>query len=80
MVQWFVLKNTVNVPSDFLDALRTTVNDEDGDTLTENHRDTQDLNDREVMVQDSGAVGPTPSMLTGALSVFMAFLLTLLHY
>ena len=80
VVQWFVLKNTVNVPSDFLDALRTTVNDEDGDTLTENHRDTQDLNDREVMVQDSGAVGPTPSMLTGALSVFMAFLLTLLHY
>ena len=81
VVQWFVLKNTVNVPSDFVDALRTTVNDEDGATLTENHRDTQDLNGRDVMVQDSSAVSSTSYYrLSGVLLVLMALLLTILHY
>lgn len=77
VVQWFVLKNTVSVPSDFLDALRTTVNDEDGDTLTTNHRDTQDLNGREVMVQDSSAVVSTSFRLR--LLVSIALLMTVLH-
>ena len=80
VVQWFVLKNTVNVPSNFLDALRTTVNDEDGETLTENHRDTQNLNDREVMVQDSSGIDSTSSRLSGILLMLMASFVTVLHY
>lgn len=78
VVQWFVLKNPVSVPSDFLDALRTTVNDEDGDTLTTNYRDTQDLNSREVMIKASSAIGSMSPRLSGGLLLSIALLMTLL--
>lgn len=78
VVQWFVLKNPVSVPSDFLEALRTTVNDEDGDPLTTNYRDTQDLNGREVMIKSSSAVGSMSIQLSGGLLLFLAFLGTVL--
>ena len=78
IVQWFVLRNPVSVPSDFLDALRTTVNDEDGDTLTTNYRYTQDLNSRDVYVVSS-TTGSASFRLSGALLLFMAFFVTLLY-
>ena len=78
VVQWFVLRNPVSVPSEFLDALRTTVNDVDGDTLTENYRDTQDLNGRDVYVVSS-ATGRASFRLSGTLLVLTVFLVTLLH-
>ena len=80
VVQWFVLKNPVSVPSAFLEALRTTVNDEDGDTLTTNYRDTQDLNGREVMIKTSSAVGSTSLRLSGGLLLSIALLTTVLFY
>ena len=80
VVQWFVLKNPVSVPSDFLDALRTTVNDENGDTLTTNYRDTQDLNGREVMIKASSAAGSTSLRLSGGLLLSIAVPMTVLLY
>ena len=80
VVQWFVLKNPVSVPSAFLEALRTTVNDEDGDTLTKNYRETQDLNGREVMIKTSSAVSTTSVRLGGCLLLSIAFLMTVLLY
>ena len=47
-VQWFVLKNTINIPQDFLVDLRKVERDDNGTLLTNNFRDTQPLNDREV--------------------------------
>lgn len=47
-VQWFVLKNPIDVPAAFLDDLREVEKDEDGNFLTFNFRDVQDLNDRTV--------------------------------
>ena len=55
VVQWFLLRNAVSIPADFLEALRTTVNDEDGEVLEENYRDTQSLNGRQVMILGSGS-------------------------
>ena len=55
VVQWFLLQNDVSVPADFLEALRTTVNDEDGEVLEENYRDIQSLNGRQIMIQGSGS-------------------------
>jgi len=55
IVQWFLLRNAVNVPRDFLETLRTMVNDEDGEVLEQNYRDTQPLNGRLVMIQDNGS-------------------------
>ena len=51
VVQWFLLRNPVNVPSAFLDSLRDTVDGEDGVMLDMNFRMTQPLNGREVMIQ-----------------------------
>ena len=51
VVQWFVLRNAVTVPEDFLQAMRTKVLDADGVVLKQNYRDTQPLNGRKVMIQ-----------------------------
>ena len=48
-VQWFVLKNTIKVPKAYLNDLRKIEMDETGSLLTFNFRDTQDLNNREVL-------------------------------
>jgi len=56
VVQWFLLRNAVNVPADFLQAMRTEVLDADGAVLQENWRDPQPLNGRRVMIQGSGSL------------------------
>ena len=43
-VQWFVLKNTIDIPAGFLDNLRGVETDASGTTLTSNFRNLQDLN------------------------------------
>ena len=47
-VQWFVLKNTIDIPEGFLDDLRLVEADAGGPPLTFNFRDLQDLNARNV--------------------------------
>lgn len=81
VVQWFVLKYPVSVPADFLTALRTTVEDENGDILTTNYRDTQDLNGRNVMIyNESGTVSSMSFRLSGALLASITLLMTVLLY
>jgi len=81
VVQWFLLKNSVSVPSTFLDALRTTVNDEDGEILDTNYRQTQQLNDRQVMIQAEGSSSDnTPCGLSGGLLVCVAISMTIFDY
>ena len=48
IVQWFVLKNTIKVPSEFLNQLRM-VEDPDGHDLEVNYRDAQPIGSRVVM-------------------------------
>ena len=54
VVQWFMLRTPIRVPSAFLNTLRTTVNGIDGTPLRINHRQTQALNGRVVMIQSDG--------------------------
>ena len=49
IVQWFVFKNTIQVPQAYLEDLRNIEMDEDGNLLTFNFRDTQNLNNRPVL-------------------------------
>ena len=52
VVQWFLLRNPINVPSAFLDSLRNRVSGMEGQLLKANYRDPQPLNGRQVMIQD----------------------------
>lgn len=55
VVQWFLLRNPLHVPSAFLDELHTTVTGMEGQPLNTNFREPQPLNGRQVMVHgDSG--------------------------
>ena len=47
-VQWFVMKNTIEIPKDYLTMLRKVERDAYGSLLTFNFRDLQGLSDREV--------------------------------
>ena len=51
VVQWFLLRTPLNVPSAFLDTLRSTVTGMEGQLLSTNYREPQPLNGRQVMVQ-----------------------------
>ena len=51
IVQWFVLKNAVSVPSTFLNKLRSFVRGADGQVLRMNHRFQQPINGRQVMIK-----------------------------
>ena len=51
IVQWFLLRSPLNVPSAFLDSLRNTVTGMEGQSLCANFRKPQPLNGRQVMVQ-----------------------------
>ena len=53
VVQWFLLRNPIRVPSMFMTALRTMVYNAEEETVTMNFRDTQLLNNRDVMIQDT---------------------------
>ena len=57
VVQWFVLRSALRVPQDFLNALRTTVNGEEGQPLTMNYPDTQPLNNRDVLIYEADGDG-----------------------
>ena len=57
VVQWFVLRSVLRVPQDFMNALRTTVNNEEGQPLTTNYRDTQPLNNRDVLIYEEDGDG-----------------------
>ena len=58
VVQWFLLRNPVSLPSDFLADLRNEVKGEDDEKLIMNFRMTQNLNSRMVMIQaESGGGG-----------------------
>ena len=51
VVQWFLLRTPLSIPSAFLDALRSTVTGMEGQSLSTNFRVPQPLNGRQVMVQ-----------------------------
>ena len=48
-VQWFVYKNLIEVPQAYLQDLRRIKRDASGNLLTFNFRDTQRLNNRQVL-------------------------------
>ncbi|CAI8044532.1 Carbonic anhydrase 1 [Geodia barretti] len=48
VVQWFLLKETISIPSAYLAQLREVEENEEGDRLTFNYRNTQDLAGRQV--------------------------------
>ena len=89
VVEWFLLRNPVSVPSDFLETLRTTVQGEDGEILDMNFRMTRELHGREVMVQSEtgggdGADGDgdnaASKVLGKELFVFVAVIVCLFYY
>ena len=51
VVQWFVLKEPIKIPSSVLTALRTVQEDAEGTALTKNFRGVQELNDRTVQTR-----------------------------
>ena len=91
VVQWFLLRNPVSVPSDFLESLRTTVKGEDGEILEMNFRMTQELHGREVMMHtETGGGGggggngdnaaSRINVIGKGLLVFVAVIVRLLYY
>ena len=76
VVQWFVLKKTIKVPSQYLTSLRM-IESADG-PLTLNFRDVQPLGQR--MVETPGSetpVGGSPKLVASALSILVAIFMTL---
>lgn len=63
-VNWFVLKERITVPGAYLENLRQIVSNEEGDLLTFNFRDTQDIGDRVVYTASSQALKPFITLLT----------------
>ena len=53
-VQWFLLKHPIDIPGEFLAAVRQIEQNDKGDPLTFNFRDAQALNDREVLTPEGG--------------------------
>ena len=72
VVQWFVLKEPIKVPSEYLTKLRM-IETEDGSSLTLNFRDVQPLGERMVKTPGSGS----PKLVASALSILMAVFMTL---
>ncbi|XP_065895844.1 putative carbonic anhydrase 3 [Dysidea avara] len=80
VVQWFLLRNAVSVPEQFLQAMRTSVLDADGAVLQQNYRDTQPLNGRKVMIQGTGGSPVRQNSLSIILLVLLSvFILGLCH-
>ena len=72
VVQWFVLKEPIKVPSEYLTYLRM-IETDDGSSLTLNFRDIQPLGERMVETPLSGS----PKLVASALSILMAIFMTL---
>ena len=79
-VQWFLLRTPVNVPSEFLEALRSTVDDEDGEILDMNFRMTQPLNGRQAMIQTDDRDGGASRISGKGLVIFASFIMFFLFY
>ena len=81
VVQWFLLRNPVSVSEDFLNALRTTVEGEDG-IIDMNFRNTQNLNGREVMIQTDDDTGDSAAfrLIGKGLIICIALFVSLLYY
>ena len=76
VVQWFLLRNPVRIPSVFMSALRTMVNNPEEEVLTMNFCDTQQLNNLDVMIQDTD--GDSGSGPASGLTSFGTTLLTVI--
>ena len=81
VVQWFLLEETISIPSAYLAQLREVEENEEGDRLTFNYRSTQDLAGRQVSrypasPSPSSCVRllPTISLLSMLLLAFHALL------
>ena len=72
VVQWFVLKELIQVPSEYLANLRM-IETEDGSPLTLNFRNVQPLGQRMVETPGSGS----PKLVASALSILVAIFMTL---
>ena len=73
VVQWFLLKQTIEIPTAYLELLRQIERNDAGDLLTFNYRDTQPLNGRTVSQhgdedETGGADGLRPLLSVIALS------------
>jgi len=79
VVQWFLLRNTINVPEEFLQAMRTEVLDADSMVIQENYREPQPLNGRRVMIQGSGSLVGQQSLSMILLVLFSVLIQGLYH-
>ena len=73
-VQWFVLKETIQIPESYLAMLRTVQEDANGTLLTHNVRDAQALNGRIVMTPSSASNVSIMSMLALCILALVASL------
>ena len=73
VVQWFVLKEAIKVPNEYLTKLRMIESAEDGPSLTRNFRAIQPLGQR--MVETPGS--DSPKLVASALSMLVAIFMTL---
>lgn len=60
VVQWFLLKEPIRIPSAFLEELRMVERSSGGEPLLNNYRDTQPLNGRSVATYNSAAAVAKP--------------------
>ena len=87
VAQWFLLRNPVSLPPAFFESLRTTVQGENDRILAMNVRMTQNLNNRNVMIQVESRGGGGDDNDNGASSaigkgtfLFVAVIMCLLSY
>ena len=74
VVQWFLLKETISIPSAYLAQLREVAENKEGDRLTFNYRNTQDLADRQVSrYPASGGVRLLPTITLLSVMLLLAF-------
>ena len=73
-VQWFVLKDTIQIPESYLAILRMVQEDANGTLLTHNVRDAQALNGRIVMTPSSASNVSIMSMLALCILALVATL------
>ena len=73
-VQWFVLKDTIQIPESYLAILRMVQEDTNGTLLTHNVRDAQALNGRIVMTPSSASNVSIMSMLALCILALVATL------
>ena len=73
IVQWFVLKETIKVPSAYLTYLRQIESANNGTALVLNFRDVQSLGQRIVETAGSGS----PKIIASAVFIFVAMIITI---